>query len=69
MLGLDPKFILHHFPLFPNAKPVKQKLMKMHSKISLLVKAKLKKLLDVSFIRPINYAECISNLVPMTKPT
>lgn len=40
----------------------------MHPQIALLVKAKLKKLLDVSFIRPIDYAKWISNLVPMRKP-
>lgn len=31
------------------------------------MKAELKKLLDVGFIQPIDYAECISNIVPMSK--
>lgn len=40
----------------------------MHPQITMLVKVELKKLLDVVFIRPIDYTEWISNLVPITKP-
>lgn len=39
----------------------------MHPQIALLVKVELQKLLDVGLIRPIDYAEWISNLVPVTK--
>lgn len=68
MPGLDPEQVLHHFPLLPNAKTYKQKLRKMHPQIALLVKVELKKLLDVGFIRSIDYENWISNLVPITKP-
>lgn len=64
MLGLDPELVLHHLPLLPRTKPYKQKLRKMHPQIALLVKIELQKLLDVGFIRTIDYAEWISNLVP-----
>ena len=67
MPGLDPELVLHHLPLRLGVKPVKQKLRKMHPQVSLLVKAELKKLLDVGFIRPIDYAEWISNLLPVIK--
>ncbi|GLJ48087.1 hypothetical protein SUGI_1015300 [Cryptomeria japonica] len=40
----------------------------MNPQVALMVKAKLKKLLDVGFIRPIDYAEWISNIVPVSKP-
>ena len=40
----------------------------MHPQVALLVKAELKKLLDAGFIRSIDYAEWISNLLPVTKP-
>lgn len=50
-------------------KPYKQKLRKMHPHITLLVMVEIQKLLDVDFMRPIDYAEWISNLVPVTKPT
>jgi len=67
--GLDPEMVLHHLPLLPNAKKVKQKLIKMHPQIALLVKVELKKLLDVRFIHPIDYARWISNLFLVTKLT
>ena len=67
MPSLDPELVLHHLPLKPGAKLVKQKLRKMHPQVALLVKAELKKLLDARFIRPIDYAEWISNLVPVSK--
>lgn len=69
MPSLDIELVLHHLPLIPGVKPYKQTLRKMHPSIPLLVKIELQKLLDVGFIRPIDYAEWISNLVPMTKPT
>lgn len=69
MPGLDPKLVLYHFPLLPGVKPFKQKLRKMHPHIALLVKNELQKLLKEGFIRSIDYAECISNLLPVTKHT
>lgn len=39
----------------------------MHPHISLLVKAKLNKLLDVGLIRSIDYEEWISNIVIVSK--
>lgn len=50
MLGLDLDLIMHHLNVGPGAKPVKQKLEKIHPHIALLVKTELKKLLDVGFI-------------------
>ena len=40
----------------------------MHPHIALLVKAELWKLLDVGFVSAIDYAEWISNIVPISKP-
>ncbi|GLJ52539.1 hypothetical protein SUGI_1118050 [Cryptomeria japonica] len=40
----------------------------MHPQITILVKVELKKLLDVGFIRPIDYANWISNIMPVGKP-
>ena len=67
MPGLDPKIVLHHLPLKLGSKLVKHKLRKMHPQVALLVKVELKKLLDARFIRPIDYAKWISNLVPVSK--
>ena len=67
MPGLDPDLIMHHLSIAPRVKLVKQKLCKMHPHVALLVKAKLEKLLKVGFIRAIDYAEWISNIVPVSK--
>lgn len=69
MPRLDPKLMLHHLPLLLGIKSYKKKIHKMHPKIALLVKVELQKLLDVGFIRSIDYVEWISNLVLVTKPT
>ncbi|GLJ36902.1 hypothetical protein SUGI_0745920 [Cryptomeria japonica] len=67
MPGIDPQLIMHHLSITLGAKPVKQKLRKMNPHVALMVKAELKKLLDVGFIRPIDYAEWICNIVPVSK--
>lgn len=68
MPRLDPDLIMHHLNVTARAKLVKQKLRNMHPHIALLVKAELKKLLDVRFIQPIAYPEWVSNIVPISKP-
>lgn len=68
MSGIDLDLIMHHLSIAPRTKPVKQKLIKMNPHNVLLVKSKLKKLLDVGFIEPIDYAKWISNIVPISKP-
>lgn len=67
MPGLDPDLIMHHLSITPGVQPVKQKLCKMHPHVALLVKVELEKLLKVGFIRAINYAERISNIVSVLK--
>ncbi|KAH9290903.1 hypothetical protein KI387_035020, partial [Taxus chinensis] len=39
----------------------------MHPRVALFVKVELERLLEVGFIRPINYSEWISNVVPVQK--
>ena len=67
MPGLDTNLIMHHLSIALGVKPVKQKLRKMHPHIALLVKVELEKLLRAGFIRAIDYAEWISNIVPVSK--
>jgi len=68
MPGPDLNLIMHHLSLALGAKPVKQKLRKMHPHVALMVKEELKKLLDARFIRPIDYPEWVLNIVPVAKP-
>ena len=67
MPRLDTELIMHHLSIAPNVQLVKKKLRKMHPHVALLVKAKLEKLLKDNFIRAIDYAEWISNIVPVSK--
>ncbi|KAH9296388.1 hypothetical protein KI387_039976, partial [Taxus chinensis] len=69
MPGIDPNIVVHNIVTIPEAKPIKQKLWKMHPHISLLVKEELQHLLLVSFILPIDYPQWISNIIPITKVT
>lgn len=58
---------MHHLSISPGVKLDKQKLRKMHLHVALLVKVELKKILSANFIRAIDYAEWIFNIVPMSK--
>jgi hypothetical protein len=69
MPGLDPNLVVHHLAVDPKVKPVRQKLRKMHPKVALLVKAELERMLAAKVIRPIDYSEWISNMVPVTNPS
>ena len=50
MPRLDLEILVHHLVVYPDTKPIRQKLGIMHPQIALLVKMELKKLLDVGFI-------------------
>ena len=67
MPGLDTNLIKHHLSIALGVKLVKKKLRKMHPHIALLVKVELEKILGAKFIRAIDYAEWISNIVPVSK--
>ena len=43
MAGLDPSIVQHHLPLVPHARPVKQKLRRLHPRWSLQVKEEIQK--------------------------
>ncbi|RVX08208.1 Retrovirus-related Pol polyprotein from transposon 17.6 [Vitis vinifera] len=67
MLGLDPSIVQHHLPILPHAKPVKQKLRRLHPRWSLHVKEEIQKQLSVGFISVVKYPEWLSNVVPVPK--
>lgn len=67
MPGLDLELVMHNLVVRPDVKLVKQKLHKMHPQVVLLVKVELQKILDVEFIKPIDYPKWLSNIVPISK--
>lgn len=69
MLGLYESFVVHNLVVKKGAMPIKQKPQKMPFQVSLLVKKEIEKLLEVGFIRSIDYSEWMANIVPIKKPT
>ena len=67
MLGLDPSIVQHHLPLVPHARPVKQKLRRLHPRWSLQVKEEIQKQLSVGFISVVQYPKWLANVVPVPK--
>ncbi|RVX16780.1 hypothetical protein CK203_006108 [Vitis vinifera] len=67
MPSLDPFIVQHRLPLLPHAKPVKQKLRRLHSRWSLQVKEEIQKQLNIGFLSMVEYPEWLANVVPIPK--
>ncbi|KAL6323760.1 hypothetical protein AAG906_002228 [Vitis piasezkii] len=67
MSGLDPSIVQHHLPILPHARPVKQKLRRLHPRWSLQVKEEIQKQLSVGFISVVEYPEWLASVVPVPK--
>ena len=65
MPGLDRKLVEHRLPIKQGYKPYKQPPRRMTPELTLKVKEEVEKLLSAGFIRPVRYAEWISNIVPV----
>ncbi|RVX18515.1 Ribonuclease HI [Vitis vinifera] len=53
--SLDPSIVQHRLPLLPHARPVKQKLRRLHPRWSLQVKEEIQKQLSVGFLSVVEY--------------
>ena len=67
MSGLDLSIVQHRLPLLPHARPVKQKLRRLHPRWSLQVKEKIQKQLSVGFLSVVECPEWLANVVPIPK--
>nr|CAN83915.1 hypothetical protein VITISV_022301 [Vitis vinifera] len=67
MPGLDPSIVQHRLPLLPYARPVKQKLRRLHPRWSLQVKEEIQKQLSVGFLSVVEYPEWLANVGPVPK--
>ena len=67
MLGLDSSIVQHRLPLLPYARPIKQKLRRLHPRWSLQVKEEIQKQLSVGFLLVVEYPEWLANVVPVAK--
>ena len=67
MVGLDSSIVQHHLPILPQARPVKQKLSRLHPHWSLWVKEEFRKQLSIGFISVVEYPEWLANVVTIPK--
>jgi hypothetical protein len=67
MLGIDPKIVEHEITTYPDAKPVRKKLLPVNPKKEVAIKIEVEKLLKASFIYPIHLTQWVSNPVPVNK--
>ena len=67
MSGLDYSLVQYHLPILPHARPVKQKLRRLHPRWSLQVKEEIQKQLSVGFLSVVEYPELLANVVPVPK--
>ena len=67
MPSLDPSIVQHHLLLVPHARPIKQKLRRLHPRWSLQVKEEIQKQLSVGFISMVQYPKWLANVVPDPK--
>ncbi|KAH9316964.1 hypothetical protein KI387_018733, partial [Taxus chinensis] len=67
MTGVAPHITVHNLVTKLDAKLVKQKPRPMKPKVALMVKEEVMKLLQVGFIKPVDYSQWVSNIVPILK--
>ena len=66
MARIDPEIAQHHIDTYDHMVPVKQKLRRMRIEWLLKIKEEVTKQLKVGFIKPIQQAEWIANVVPIS---
>jgi hypothetical protein len=67
MPGIDPKIVEHEITMYPDAKPVQQKLHPINPKKATAIKIEVEKLLKAGFIYPIHLTQWVSNTVSINK--
>ena len=67
MLGVLPELVEHQLSVRDNCKLVRKRLRRFHSERQVVIKREVDKLLEVSFIKEIQYPEWLSNVVVVPK--
>ncbi|KAL0336575.1 UNVERIFIED_CONTAM: Transposon Tf2-11 polyprotein [Sesamum radiatum] len=67
MPGLDPKVAVHHLLVKKGARPIKQGKRRFRPELIPLIEGKVNKLIEVGFIREVNYPMWISSIAPIRK--
>ena len=67
MLNLDFKLVVHYLNVYPRTKPIIQPPRIFHKKVEAQITQEVKKLLAIRFIKPIQHARRVFNIVPVKK--
>jgi hypothetical protein len=67
MLGLDPQVATHKLAIDPRFRPVKQQPHRFHPELQDDIIAKVEKLINVGFIKEVQYPRWLTNIVPIMK--
>ncbi|XP_058217334.1 uncharacterized protein LOC131328405 [Rhododendron vialii] len=67
MPRIDPEIVEHRILLYPNAKPVKQKLRRMKPDWVLKINEEVTKQIDAGFLLVTEYPQWVINIVPIPK--
>ena len=67
MLGIDTSIVEHTIKMYPDVKPIRQRLRPVHLKKVISIKEEVEKILHAGFIYPVLLTEWVSNIVPIMK--
>jgi hypothetical protein len=65
--GIDPKIVEHEITMYPDAKPVQQKIRPINPRKETTIKSEVEKFLKAGFIYPIHLTQWVSNPVSVDK--
>jgi hypothetical protein len=67
MPGIDPKIVEHEITTYPDAKPVRKKILPVNPMKAAAIKTEVEKFLKAGFIYPIHLTQWVSNPMPVDK--
>ena len=67
MPGLDRDIAEHHIPIYPEARPVKQKLRRLRPKWTEKIREKIAKQIQANFLEVVDYPQWLANIVLVLK--
>ena len=67
MPGIDTSIVEHTINMYPDVKPVRQRLRPVHPKKVVAIKVEVEKILRAGFIYHVPLTDWVSNTVPVMK--
>ena len=67
MKGIDPSITSHRLNVLPTARPIRQRVRRFHPDRQKIILNEVDKLLEVGFIREVDYPDWLANVVVVPK--